>query len=300
VLFVGLFLGARYSFRGPNVNNKVNDFMGKAQEKAASAVDMRGEKKDGPVYTDENGNGKKDKGDRFGIIGDNSYYYCIQEDFELSAYKKDENEIPYLDMDIEKVDAYVEKMRAMFAADSYLDVEEQYFATGNSAFVFCQVKDINNYYRDSEVKYGIFTYPKFDENQKDYRTLLHDQFTVLCVPTTVKGDELDMVSAVMEALASASYRTVRPAYYETTLRTKIAQDPQSAAMFDLIIDNIYIDAGIIYTIQLSTFHNYFREIIGSKENTVVSKYKSVTKQAERALNTMTNRFDRILSGKTGR
>ena len=56
VLFVGLFLGARYSFRGPDVNNKVNDFMGKAQEKAASAVDIHGEKKDGPVYTDENGN----------------------------------------------------------------------------------------------------------------------------------------------------------------------------------------------------------------------------------------------------
>ena len=68
-------------------------------------------------------------------------------------------------------------------------------------------------------------------------------------------------------------------------------------MFDIIVDNIYIDAGIIYTIQLSTFHNYFRKIIGSGKNTVVSQYKSVTKQAERALNTMTNRFDRILSGK---
>ena len=71
-------------------------------------------------------------------------------------------------------------------------------------------------------------------------------------------------------------------------------------MFDIIIDNIYIDAGIIYTIQLSTFHNYFREIIGSKENTVVSQYKSVTKQAERALTSMTRRFDRILSGNNRR
>ena len=55
VLFVGLFLGARYSFRGPDVSNKVNDFMGKAQEKAASAVEIHAEKKD-TVYTDENGN----------------------------------------------------------------------------------------------------------------------------------------------------------------------------------------------------------------------------------------------------
>jgi hypothetical protein len=154
--------------------------------------------------------------------------------------------------------------------------------------------------RGMEQQFGVVPMPKFDEVQTEYRTLLHDQFTVFSVLTTVEKEEgrLDEVGAVLEAMSSESYKTVRPAYYETTLRTKIAQDPQSAEMFDIIIDNIYIDAGIIYTIQLSTFHNYFREIIGSKENTVVSKYKSVTKQAERALTSMTKRFDRILSGKT--
>ena len=40
VLFVGLFLGCRYSFRGPDVANKVNDVMGRAQEKAANAVEI--------------------------------------------------------------------------------------------------------------------------------------------------------------------------------------------------------------------------------------------------------------------
>jgi len=40
LLFVGLFLGARYSFRGPNINAKVNDVMGSVQNKAASAVEI--------------------------------------------------------------------------------------------------------------------------------------------------------------------------------------------------------------------------------------------------------------------
>ncbi len=42
VLFVGLFLGARYSFRGPNVNktgDKVNDVLNKAADKVSSAVE---------------------------------------------------------------------------------------------------------------------------------------------------------------------------------------------------------------------------------------------------------------------
>ena len=40
VLFVGLFLGCRYSFRGPDVSGKMNDVMGKAQDKAAQAVEV--------------------------------------------------------------------------------------------------------------------------------------------------------------------------------------------------------------------------------------------------------------------
>ena len=69
-------------------------------------------------------------------------------------------------------------------------------------------------------------------------------------------------------------------------------------MFDIIIDNFYMDAGILYTIPLSTFHNYFREIIGSKENTVISQYKSVSTMTQRALNTMCNRLTRIQSRRT--
>ncbi len=46
VLFVGLFLGARYSFQGPNINSNVNEVMDKAQNKAASAVQIHVEKDD--------------------------------------------------------------------------------------------------------------------------------------------------------------------------------------------------------------------------------------------------------------
>ena len=53
-LVVGLFLGARYSFRGPDINNKVNDFMGKAQEKAASAVEIHMDKNGNEIHANEN------------------------------------------------------------------------------------------------------------------------------------------------------------------------------------------------------------------------------------------------------
>ena len=122
---------------------------------------------------------------------------------------------------------------------------------------------------------------------------IHDQFTVLCIPTTITGERLDQMSAVLEAMASMSYKTVRPAYYETTLRTKIAQDPQSAEMFDIIVDNVYIDAGIIYTNALVSFHDKFRQIMGSGKNTVSSDYARLDKQVEKALSRMMDKLDKI-------
>ena len=41
LLFVGLFLDTRYSFRGPDINATVNDIVGKAQDKAAVAVEAQ-------------------------------------------------------------------------------------------------------------------------------------------------------------------------------------------------------------------------------------------------------------------
>lgn len=182
-----------------------------------------------------------------------------------------------------------------------LENAEQYkirdmFARGGAAMATIRILEMENQaIRGMEQEFGVVPMPKFDEAQQEYRTLLHDQFTVVSILATVKDDRLDEIGAVLEAMASISYKTVRPAYYETTLRTKIAKDPQSARMFDIIVDNIYIDAGIIYTIPLSTFHNHFREIIGSKENTVISKYKSVAGATKRDLNVICKRLDRIMN-----
>ena len=41
VLFAGLLLGTRYSFRGPDISATVNDFVSKAQNKAAVAAEAQ-------------------------------------------------------------------------------------------------------------------------------------------------------------------------------------------------------------------------------------------------------------------
>ncbi len=262
-----------------------------------------------PIFHQDNGNALQDtEGDIYGLISND--YISVDPYWSscmVEIIDKDENgDYQLVFQSSELFDVCEKTMRLFFGCgnasynikhygldDEQNDIREM-FANGLGAMATVRIMELEaGSIRNMDQEFGVVPMPKFDEQQKEYRTLLHDQFTVICVPTTVQGGRLDEVSAVLEALSSVSYKTVRPAYYETTLRTKIAQDPQSAEMFDIIIDNIYIDAGIIYTNALSSFHDKFRQIMGSGKNTVTSQYKSVARQAERALEKMVTKLDKI-------
>ena len=262
-----------------------------------------------PLFHQDNGNGTQDYwGDIYGLVSndfisvDPYWSSCM-----VDIIQKNGDGDYEMVFDAGKLHEVAEKTlhlfyntdNSMFNIKHYgLDDEQndirELFSAGSSAMATLRIMELeNDMMRNMTHQFGVVPMPKFDENQKEYRTLLHDQFTVICVPTTVKDDRLDEMSAVLEALCATSYKTVKPAYYETTLRTKIAQDPQSAEMMDMIIDNIYIDAGIIYTNALSTFHDKFRQIMGSKKNTVASQYKRVAVQAEKALIKMVEKLEKI-------
>ena len=149
----------------------------------------------------------------------------------------------------------------------------------------------NSALRNMTDEYGVVPMPKYDENQANYHSQMHDAFTIACIPTTVKGERLEQMAAFLEAMSSASYRIVRPEYYETTLRTKIAQDPQSSEMMDIIINNIHIDAGIVYSHNIGSFHQGIQALVEGKTNNAVSRFKSMSKSAQNYLVKLVKKLD---------
>ena len=147
--------------------------------------------------------------------------------------------------------------------------------------------------RQMEQEYGVVPIPKYSEDQKTYYSQMHDGFTIACLPNTVKSDRADMLSAVLEAMSSISYRIVRPVYYETTLRTKLAQDPQSAAMMDIIVNNTVIDAGFVYSHSMGSFHQGFQQLVDKGENDAISRYKRMTTSAQRSLEGLIRQLDKM-------
>ena len=111
------------------------------------------------------------------------------------------------------------------------------FSTG----MFC---DALVRFKDMEDDYGIIPYPKMDENQDKYYTMIDGHGPLLAVLTTHPDPE--MVGIITEAMSAESYNLVTPAYYEVALKVKYSRDEESVKMLDLIKDGIKYDFGYIY------------------------------------------------------
>ena len=262
-----------------------------------------------PSFHVDNGNGQQDpNSDIFGmLVGNHISVDPYWSSCDVSIVGRDEDGTYTLVFDSSKLQDVMEKVLFLYyqtddstyvfpAHDADGDQEDirNAFAAGRGAMATLRVMELENAtMRNMTDKYGVVPMPKFDEHQTSYQTYLHDQFSVLSILTTVKEDRMDAVSATLEALASASYRLVRPAYYETTLRTKIAQDPQSSAMMEIVMDNIYIDAGILYTLNMNWFYDHPRAVVKDKQNTIISHYKSESKSAKNYLVKLVRKLDNL-------
>ena len=262
-----------------------------------------------PLFYEDNGDGIRDKkGDTYGFISSN--YTSIDPYWsacDVDIITKDGDGDYRYTLDIERLHGVADKVLRLFYETgggtmnfSFLENDAEqalirdYFVDGFAAMATLRLLELeNSSMRNMEQEYGVVPIPKYDKDQQTHKTLLHDQFTVVCIPVTVQGDQLDQVSAVLEALSSTSYRIVKPVYYEATLRTKLAQDPQSSEMMDIITDNVYIDAGVIYYSALNGFHHTLRSVIKSGNNGVVSIFKSKQKATERSLATIVSKLEKV-------
>ena len=248
----------------------------------------------------DNGNGLQDEtGDIYGFvsndyIGVDPYWSACN----VRILERDENgDYTFDNFDAQKLQNVAEKVLQLFYGhgnasydykhygnDAEQDDIRNMFAAGNAAMATLRIMALESaVMRDMKDEYGVVPMPKYDEAQKDYGTLLHDQFTVLSIPKTALDDRRDRISAVMEALCYTSYNIVRPAYYDVALRSKLVSDPDSAEMLDLLFSKVYIDAGVIYTGPLSGFHDQFRQLMGQKSNRVMSTYQKKARSTRSAL-----------------
>jgi hypothetical protein len=227
-------------------------------------------------------------------------------DIQTLEKNRETGEYEYV-LDIEKLDNATSKILELFYGlekDVYIhefqmhDLEQdevrKMFANCQAGMATVRLMEVERAeMRNMKDEYGILPMPAYDSSQKKYQTKLHNQFTVMCVPSTVIGDELDKMGAVLEAMAVEGARHITPAYYETALRYKHLSDPDSWEMLNVIYDGIHMDAGAIYSGSLNDVQANLRTIVGAKNNTVASTYKSLRRKVSGALVKLNDSLSKI-------
>lgn len=145
------------------------------------------------------------------------------------------------------------------------------FKQNQAVFINSAIGNSLTLLRDMKDDYGLLPYPKWDENQDEYYTMVDGSHDILCVPATASDPE--RTGIITEALCAESYKKVVPAYYEVALKTKYTRDDESVQMLDLISNSRVFDMGYVYDAWKGASF-LFQELIAANNTNFESKWAS--------------------------
>ena len=102
-------------------------------------------------------------------------------------------------------------------------------------------------YREMESGYGVLPLPKYDESQENYAVYSYPMYPMVGIPASLDSEQSARSGAVLEALASLSYTTLTPVFYNLALENKFTRDEESIAMLDVILRNKTFDIMDLYS-----------------------------------------------------
>ncbi len=121
--------------------------------------------------------------------------------------------------------------------------------------------------------YGILPYPKYDLSQKEYYSYSYDEYRVFSIPVT--NEEPEIAGAVLEAMASYSYRNTSPIYLDQVLKGKYMSDANSRRSVDILVDGFMLDAAWVYIDTLTNKYTpLFRNMIMDGDTNWASEHQS--------------------------
>ena len=244
-------------------------------------------------YVDANGDGTRDPMDHFGFITQPVYNDPFFFASGLSTTTFGDDGLPIISPEFsgEKTQALLTKMVEMYQQPGlYLagytmegyDHARNAFMEDRALFFDTEISYATNYLRASEASYGILPMPKYDEAQEGYHTAMSFPYPLYGIPTDVKNPEIS--AAVLECLASESYRTVSPALFEVALKVKFSSDDDAGKMYDIIRGSANFDFGRLFCANMGYLtYSLFRDAVVNGNTNWASTMKAQSKVLDKYL-----------------
>lgn len=254
------------------------------------------------AYTDVNGNTAKDVNDRYGIaLRKNIMFDAFFIGADLHALEKDANGTMIIsdEFSSEKTHDLLNKLITIFHNSNYTAFpatvegwDNKPFANGQVLFIM----DLANVttsteLADTSVTYGVLPIPKYDEAQEHYLSSLEYGYTMYGASIVVSDEERNAIGALIECMASESYRQVIPAVFETTMKLKYSSGENDSRMYDIIRSGISFDLGRLFAEPLDKITYYaFREAANNANTNWASVTKAKTKVMQKQLDILVTKL----------
>ena len=255
------------------------------------------------VTTDLDGNGKMEgEYDRFGCTASEiSKYISFVTGADQSLTEKTTDGQIALCINTEKMVSIIERFSELANQNVFFMPEGEYTGyhididTGRLLFDLETLAWAEKM-RDYTIDFGFLPYPKYDESQKEYKSL--DWGGLMGIPSSIGNPEL--VGAVLELQAYESGNTVIPTYYETVLTGKLSRDEDANRMLDIVFDTICYEPGGNYFGFSAGFSDLFfalpRLALEQKKSDFASFYKRNEKAAQKTVETFYKNLDQVENG----
>ena len=144
--------------------------------------------------------------------------------------------------------------------------------------------------REAECNFGILPDPKHSESQGEYYNAVYAGCTTaISIPVT--ASDIERTGIVLEALTAESYYTLRPAYYDISLKSKLMRDDESGEMLDLIFATRCYDLGQVY--NWGGIFDMFATETQKKNTAFVSAYEKLISKVEKDMQKALDNFAEI-------
>lgn len=249
-----------------------------------------------PTYQDFQGNHKRDRRDKWGLVLWQWWGPMIPwlTTADPGYIARDEEGYPVITVNNERTLSMSDKLSALFNADEtavgvHNDNQDTIDSFVEGKILFLTYQRLGNLesqvYANSEVNLAVLPYPKLDASQKNYISTIHDTTETGFIPINVPFQNLPYVSAVVEYLSQITQDTVMQKYYESTLKIRYARDSANAEMIQLIHDTYGNAFTLVWSLGEggSVFTTGLYNSISKNQSVFASFYRSIENSAKNQL-----------------
>jgi len=244
------------------------------------------------------------------MLSHNQVPHYYRESVGLRGYERDAAGLPVFTLKSEKATDFTEKLYELFFENEGVldcvysgkttpDAFKDAFTNGKVIFEHAKLRYVLfDKYREMKDDFGILPFPKWDEDQEEYISLVHNSSTTVCCPISADEERVnEEISAVIEALASESYRIVSVSFYETALKAAYNRDDLSAQMIDIITgrhdtvkSTLTKNFVFEYNNSLGKMGNIFYTLMYEHSKDFVSKYDSILPAAQEGMRLLLEQY----------